>query len=69
MIRAVLTVTQVMDLWDVHLHVLEQDPMSGEWAPIAGSSDTVLGDPEHDHDAVLALLHVVRLWSEMTISR
>lgn len=69
MIRAVLTVTQVMELWDVHLHVLEQDEMTGAWAPLAGSWDTVQASQEHEHDPALALLHVIRLWSEMTIKR
>lgn len=67
MIRAILTVTQVMDLWDISLAILEQSEEDGQWRPIAAATDSLLADPDLNHDPVHSLLKAIVQWSVMTI--
>jgi len=69
MLQARIVAVQIMDLWHISGALLSDE--SGEWKPLATFSDDIPLDPEYEISGgpSLALLHAIRLWSEMTISR
>jgi hypothetical protein len=69
MYQLTVTVGQVMDLWHVSGGVLERFE-NGTWEPIASFSDDFqLSDSWLTQDPVTTMVHVLRLWSEMTINK
>jgi hypothetical protein len=67
MYRLLVTVVQVMDLYDVTA-VLLADYDNGEgWQPIARRSDTLSDPLDGSGDPFHSILGALRLWSDMTI--
>lgn len=69
MLQARLVVIQVMDTWHVSGAILEDLPDTGWTAVTTFSEDVPISDHWLSEDQTATVLHVIRQWSERTISR
>jgi hypothetical protein len=68
MYRLVLTVVQVMDLYDIHASLWEAPDDGGPNLEVAMNHMTVAGDPWGNADPFSSIISAIREWSDRAIS-
>jgi len=68
MYRLVLTVVQVMDLYDIHASLWESPDDGGPNLEVGANHMTVAGDPYGNADGFASIISAIREWSERAIS-
>jgi hypothetical protein len=68
MYRLVLTVVQVMDLYDIHASLWEAVEDQGSMVEVAMNHMTVAGDPYGNADPFSSIISAIREWSDRAIS-